>query len=193
MNGAGARQLYSMRMSNSGRFLFLIILTVAVLAACSSRYRRDLYLVERRGLSKVKVEKTEFVMDGVLGDPMGRDKVVVGPGNCMILTTGSRGGSTSDAESVLIDYDRYLRYKIFLQLPSRLQPGTLPLENNSFVQLLGFYERPPEDKIYLARSGEFSVDSLSDKHLFGSIDGSFENGRQEPVTFKGEFRVKVDR
>ena len=139
------------------------------------------------------MEKTEFVMDGVLGDPMARDKVVAGPGNCLILTTGSRGGGTSDEESVLIDYDRYLRYKIFLQLPSRLQRGALPLENNSFVQLLGFYERPPENKIYIARSGEFSVDSLTDKHLFGSIDGSFENELQEPVTFKGEFRVKIDR
>lgn len=173
-------------------FIALLLVTIT-LTACSSRYRRDLYLVEGQAQSRVKVEKTEYFIDGVLGAPMDRDKVVAGPGNCVVLTTGSRGEVSGEEKSSLVDYNQYLRYKIFLQLPSRLQLTRLPLENNSFVQLLGYYELPAEQKIYLARSGEFSVDSLTDKHMFGSIEGTFENNRNEPVSFKGEFQVKIGR
>ena len=180
-------------MKTLARTSLVILLVTIFTAACSSRYRRDLYLVEGQEQSKVKVEKTEYIIDGILGSPNDPDKVVAGPGNCVILTTGSRGKVSGGEEPGLVDYNQYLRYKIFLQLPSRLQLTKLPLENNSFVQLLGYYELPADQKIYLARSGEFSVDSLTDKHLFGSIDGSFENSRNEPVAFKGEFRVRIGR
>ena len=182
-----------MNMRSFARLLILSLL-VASLAACASRYRRDLFLVEGSDLNKVKVEKTEFVIDGILGDPRSDDKVVVGPGNCVILTTGSRGEAfEKDDKSNLVDYDRYLRYKIFLQLPSRLQVEELPLENNSFVQLLGYYELPPENKIFIARDGKFAIDSLTEKQLFGSIDGTYENELKEPVKFRGEFKVKIER
>jgi len=182
-----------MNMRTFSRNLLIFILTSALLTACASRYRRDLYLVEGQEQSKVKVEKTEYVMDGILGSPHARDKVVAGPGNCVILTTGSRGEVTHGSVAALVDYDKYLRYKIFLQLPSRLQLGSLPLENNSFVQLLGYYELPAEEKIYLARDGAFSVDSLTDKHLFGSIDGTYRNKLDKAVVFRGEFKVKISR
>jgi len=182
-----------MDMKITARTLLAVVLVGLLLTACSSRYRRNLYLVEGSELNKVKVEKTEYIIDGVLGAPLGRDKVIAGPGNCVILTTGSRGEVSGGEETGLVDYNQYLRYKIFLQLPSRLQVGPLPLNNNSFVQLLGYYELPAEEKIFIARSGEFSVDSLSDKHLFGSLDGTFENNLNQPVAFRGEFRVKIDR
>lgn len=176
-------------------FARILVLTVVVgsLAACASRYRRDLFLVEGSDLNKVKVEKTEFVIDGILGDPQADEKVVTGPGNCLILTTGSRGETAEGERQDLVGYDRYVRYKIFLQLPSRLQVGELPLENNSFVQLLGFYELPAEEKIFIARAGKFAIDSLTDKQLFGSMDGTYENNLKEPVKFRGEFKVKIER
>jgi hypothetical protein len=171
----------------------IILLATTLLVACASRYRRDLYLVHGQEQSKVRVEKTEYVIDGILGTPLSQDKVIEGPGNCVILTTGSRGEVTGQDDPGLVDYNQYLRYKIFLQLPSRPHLGKLPLENNSFVQLLGYYELPVEEKTFIARSGEFSVDSLTDKHLFGSIDGSYRNYLDQPVAFRGEFKVKITR
>ncbi len=182
-----------MNMKTLTRNILVLFLATTFLAACASRYRRDLFLVQGEKQNKVKVEKTEYVIDGILGTPLDRDKIVAGPGNCVILTTGSRGEVSGEDEPGLVDYNQYLRYKIFLQLPSRLQLGKLPLENNSFVQLLGYYELAAEEKMFLARSGEFSVDSLTDKHLFGSMDGTYRNNLNKPVTFRGEFKIKITR
>ncbi|MCP4684725.1 MAG: hypothetical protein GY867_04675 [bacterium] len=182
-----------MKMIVHSRKVLVLLLAAALVASCAGRYHRSLYLVQEEEQKKVKVEKTEFVIDGVLGSPLTEEKIVSGPGNCVILTTGSRGAVSAGSRSDLVNYDQYLRYRIYLQLPSRLRLGRLPLQNNSFLQLLGHYELPPEDKMFIARSGEFSVDSLTDKHLFGSIDGSFQNDLQESVTFRGGFKVKIAR
>jgi hypothetical protein len=176
--------------------LIATLISVPLLLAivtCTSRYRLNLFLVRGEETSKVKVEKTEYVMEGVLNTPLAQEKIVKGPGNCIVLITGTRGETVRTDVSTLVGYDTYLRYKVFLQLPSRPDKATLPLENSSFVQLLGQYDIPLEEKMYLAREGSLVVDSISDKHLFGTIDGNYENNLGEPISFRGRFRVKISR
>lgn len=170
---------------------WLITVALMLVIACTSRYRLDMFLVSGETKKKIKVEKTEFIMNGVLNDPVAIDKVVRGPGNCIVLITGSRGEAVQIDLSNLVGYDRYLRYKIFLQLPSKPERGLIRLENNSFVQLLGYYELLPEDKMYLAREGTLVVDSIPGKHLFGTINGNYENNKKQQVSFQGQFKVRI--
>lgn len=166
---------------------------LVIVAGCTSRYRVDLYLIQGENRTRVKIEKTEYAIDAVLGDPMSRDKLVSGKGNCLVLITGSRGQTLEADTEDLVSYDRYLRYRIFLQLPVVVGPATINLKDNSFVQLMGWYERPAEDKLYFPQSGNLIVDSLSGKRLFGTLDGHFENHLGETVMFSGEFKAKIKR
>lgn len=171
----------------------LLAMLLLLLAGCTSRYRLNLYLIQGETRSKVKVEKTEFITEAVLGDPMARDKLIPGDGNCLILITGSRGRTLDTEAQDLISYDRYTRYRVFLQLPPTVKAGSISLPDNSFVQMLGRYEVAAEDKMYFPADGTLVVDSLSGKKLFGTLDGRFENRRGETIAFSGKFKIKVSR
>jgi hypothetical protein len=170
----------------------LTILALAILlAACTSRYRLDLFLVDGEARTKVKVEKTEFMAGAVLGDPMSRDKVESGDGNCLVLITGSRGRTLDAKTRDLISYDRYIRYRLFVQLAAMVEAGPTALKDNSLLQMMGRYELDAEDKLYYPTGGEMIVDSLADNKLFGTIDGRFENRQGDAVALEGRFKVKI--
>jgi len=178
------------KLSFSRIVLATLILTILA-AACTSRYRLDLFLMEGDVRTKIKVEKTEFMVGAVLGDPMSLDKVEPGDGNCLVLITGSRG-RTLDAEARdLVSYDRYVRYRLFIQLAATVEAGSTALKDNSLLQMLGRYEIAPEDKLYYPTSGEIVVDSLAGNKLFGTIDGRFENRHGVAVAFEGRFKAKI--
>jgi hypothetical protein len=161
-----------------------------LLLGCTSRYRLDLYLIRGENRKKVKVESTQFIREAVLGNPYSRDKVVNGKGNCVVLTTGTRGERVGGEASDFISWDRYLRYDIYLQLPLDRPSGSIPLKNNAFLSLLGQFARPADETVYIATGGQLIVDSVTDKRLFATIDGQFANAVGEPVSFKGQFKVK---
>jgi len=141
--------------------------------------------------TEVKIEKSEYLIGTVLGDPSSQDKVSPGNGNCLVIITGSRGRTLDTKAEDLISFDRYNRFRIFIQLPSVLAPDTFSLDGNSFVQQLGRYEVELENKMYFPIEGKLIVDSLSGNRLFGGIDGRFQNKLQESVAFQGQFKVKV--
>jgi hypothetical protein len=169
----------------------MIIVLACLAVGCSSRYRLDFFLVQDEVKEKIKIEMTEYALGAVLADPMSREKVEPGDGNCLILVTGSRGRTIDKEAEDLVSFDRYVRYRVFVQLPEGIESGRVTLTDNSFVQLLGRYERPAEDKMYLPRDGELVVDSLAGKRLYGSLNGSFENRLGELVGFEGRFKAKI--
>ncbi|MBU0984653.1 MAG: hypothetical protein KKA42_12325 [candidate division Zixibacteria bacterium] len=169
----------------------LTLLACVAVASCTSRYRLDFHLVQGEELQKVKIERTQYLPDAMLADPMGRDKVAPGPGNCAILVTGTRGKTYSDNPDMLVAFDTYLRYSVFLQLPSRPEPDTISVINNSFVQLMEHYELSIEDRMYFGRSGTLVVDSIPGKHLFGTLDARYENASGEAVAFVGKFKIRI--
>jgi len=173
------------------RAIGVLVFFSLLVPGCASRYRIELFLMQNDQRTEVKVEKSEYLIGTVLDDPSSQDKVVPGDGNCLVIITGSRGRTLEAKAEDMISFDRYDRFRIFLQLPSVLAPDTLSLEGNSFVQQLGRYEVEPENKMYFPVEGRMTVDSLSGKRLFGGIDGRFENHLKETVAFQGQFKAKV--
>jgi hypothetical protein len=170
---------------------FLALFSSLLVPGCASRYRIELFLMQNYQRTEVKIEKSEYLIGTVLGDPSSQDKVSPGNGNCLVIITGSRGRTLDTKAEDLISFDRYNRFRIFIQLPSVLAPDTLSLDGNSFVQQLGRYEVELENKMYFPIEGKLIVDSLSGNRLFGGIDGRFQNRLEESVAFQGQFKVKV--
>ena len=178
------------KLSYSRIVLATLILTILT-AACTSRYRLDLFFLEGEARTKIKVEKTEFMVGAVLGDPMSRNKVEQGDGNCLVLITGSRGRTLDTEGHDLASFDRYVRYRLFIQLAATIEAGSITLKDNSLLQMLGRYEITPEDKLFYPTSGELVVDSLAGNKLFGTIDGHFENNHGRAIAFEGRFKAKI--
>ena len=174
-----------------GRIVLATLMLIMLATACTSRYRLDLFLVEGETRSRIKVEKTEFMAGAVLGDPMSRDKVEPGDGNILVLITGSRGRTLDKEARDLVSYDRYTRYRLFIQLAPTVEVGQTALKDNSLVQLMGRYELSAEAKLYYPLGGDMIIDSVADNNLFGNIDGQFKNSDGETVAFEGKFKAKI--
>jgi hypothetical protein len=65
------------------------------------------------------------------------------------------------------------------------------LQGNSFVSVLGRYDQAPELKIFMPQSGEFTIDSVVQRHMYGTIKGDFANPKDSKLSFSGRIRVKV--
>jgi hypothetical protein len=167
------------------------VLICALVLGCASRYRTELFLLRHDSRTEVKVEKSEYLIGTVLGDPASEDKVVPGDGSCLTIITGSRGRTLEADAKDLVSFDRYDRYRIFLQLPSVPTPDTIALTGSSFVVQLGRYDIEAENKVYYPIDGSMVVDSLAGSRMFGGINGRFANRLQDTIAFQGQFKVKV--
>lgn len=177
------------------RDLPLFLLFVSLLApACVSRYRLDLYQSIDEIRRKTKVVESLFVEGVVIGDPMADAKLDLGPANCIVLTTSTRGKQleTDPSQTLFLGFFENLRCKVYLELPTHIKAETIPLVNNSLVQMLGRYELPLEDKIFLPVDGNLIVDSVVDaRTLFGEINGRFVNYLGQEIGYEGRFKVKI--
>lgn len=169
----------------------LYLLTALLAAACVSRYRLDLYVVQENHRQRVKVEKTEVLMDSQIGDPYASRRLDPGTDNVLVLTLGARGESIASGVDQIFGFDEYYQCQVFLQLPSEVAVDTLGLADRSFVRILGRYEVPAEDKVYLSTSGDLFVDSLTSKYLYVTLDGDFQNRLGANLGVEGQFRAKV--
>ncbi|MFQ5500119.1 MAG: hypothetical protein ACE5FH_10665 [Candidatus Zixiibacteriota bacterium] len=173
------------------RLLIVAWFAISLMVSCTSRYRLDLYMTIDEVRRRVAVETTEYVLESRLGDPYTENPLLPGETNCIIITTGARGQTRAEKESAIVGFDEYLRCRVYLELPAILHPDTISLEQRSFVQLLGRYDRPRDEKIFLPVSGDCLIDSITTTKLFATIDGRFENNRGEVIALGGRFRVKI--
>jgi hypothetical protein len=141
--------------------------------------------------SKIDIEKTEFYIGVVLGDPKSQDKVVVGDGSCLVLVTGGRGQGVEDKPQDIITFDRYERFRVFLQLATVPHTDTITLKGNSFVQQLGRYELGDESRMYFPTGGTLVVDSIAKNRLFGTLNGTYTNAKNDPLVLDGQFKAKI--
>lgn len=171
-----------------------VLLAVALLsAACASRYRLDLYLTLAENRQSINVESTQYVMDAVIGDPYGNDKVEVGPGNVAVVTIGTRGMRVAGHRWSALDFDEYFRCQIYLQVPPWPKPDSLVLVDRSLVHILGRYEMPIGERVFLPHDGYYIVDSVTDRSIFFTIDGAFTNKTGDLIEFDGRFQVNHNR
>lgn len=171
-------------------FLFVFLLA----PACISRYRLDLYQSINEIHRKTKVEKSLFVEGVVIGNPMAEAKLDLGQGNCIVLTTSTRGEKleTDPSQSLFLGFFENLRCKVYLQLPSQIRPEAILLKENSLVQMLGKYELPLEDKLFLPVDGKLVIDSIvKERTLFGDLNGRFANHLGQEISYEGRFKVKI--
>ena len=158
---------------------------------CASRYRLDLYMMAEGHRKKVKIEGTEFIRGSQLNDPYADQKVVVGSLSTVVVTTGTRWRQSEDKRVFMFGFDEYLKCLIYVQLPPVPGKDTIGLPGNSFVHVLGRYDLPAEDKIFLADSGAFFVDSVTSKNLFGTIQGRYKNRSASTLHYDGRFKVRI--
>jgi len=177
----------------SRRVLFISGLVLLLFFGCTSRYRLDLYMSLGEKESKVKVERTEFVLDAELGDPFADQKVIDGNGGVIIVTTSTRGAKVESEMEGIFGFDEYLSSRLLLQVKQPLQKDSLSLTGNSFVHLLGKYDWTPEAKIFMPREGYLKIDSVTLKNLFGTVSGTFQNDMDLGIIFNGRFKVKVSQ
>lgn len=173
--------------------LITFLTALLALSSCASRYAMDLYLISGEKSQKVKVEQTQFAGMTVLASPYLEEKIVQGMGNTLMIGTGSRGtqGPKTSQYDVL-RFDEYLRYRIYIQLPKALEKGSVSLQGNSFAQVLERYDKPQEENIFLAESGNFVLDSVVSRYLFATLQkGVFANSKGSKVTFDGRCKIRV--
>lgn len=177
----------------SRNVLLVSSLTLLLIIGCTSRYRLDLYMSLGEEQKRVKVERTEFVLDAELGDPFANQKVIAGDGGVVIVTTGIRGAKLENELEGIFGFDEYISSRLFLQVKRPLQKDSLNLTGNSFVHLLGKYDWSPEAKIFMPREGYLKIDSVTSRDFFGTVNGTFRNNQDFEIAFNGRFKVKVSR
>ncbi len=173
--------------------LALVVAVAALISpSCSSRYRLDLYMQLEDQRQQVKVETTEYVKDAELGNVLAEAKIRPGSGNVVVATTGARWPGDGKAGLSIMGYDEYLRSQLFLALPAAPKPDSFSLAGNSFVTILGRYDRSVEDKAFLPERGFFLIDSIASGRLYLTVDGAFRNRNGVELAVDGQMKVKAD-
>jgi hypothetical protein len=179
---------------NPRRSIVLIaaILT-ALISACSSRYRLDLFLTADEVQSRVKIESSEFAPRCGLGDPFSEIKTVAGTGSCLVLTLKGRGNEVVMAKENFLRFDENMTCRLHIEVPALEKGKSLNLADNSFIQRLGRYDIPAEEKIYLPTLGTLMMDSLAGDFLFATIHGRYATHGGKTLGVDGQFRVRIAR
>ncbi|MFZ1683706.1 MAG: hypothetical protein WAU88_06195 [Candidatus Zixiibacteriota bacterium] len=179
-------------MNRPTAFAITFLTVVIAITSCASRYRMDLYLTSGEKTKKIEVEQTQYAPMTVLAGPEAEVKIVTGVGNTVVIGTGTRGEREEKTTQYdVLGFDEYLHCQIYVQLPLHLERGPVVLQGNSFVNVLGRYDQAPELKIFMPQAGDFTIDSVAHRHMYGTIKGDFTNPKGSKLTFSGKIKVKV--
>jgi hypothetical protein len=166
---------------------------IVLLCACTSRYRLDLYVTEDGQARRVDVNETQYAMGFVAGEALPDQQLIPGSGNSLILTAGTRNRQQAGQRDGVLSFDEYTRYRIWMELPLIVKPGTYPLTGKSVLFVLGRYDQPAASKLFSARSGTFTVDSVAGDRMYATLAGEYRNDSDKPVSVKGQFRARIKK
>lgn len=172
------------------RSAIVAIVLLALVSGCASRYRIALYMTVEEDRRQIKVESTQLVFDAVIGNPYADNKLDVGIGYVAVATTGTRLAGEKEGRWLGFSSDEYLKCQLYMEVPPEDDPSSVVLAGNTLVHLLGRYELPVEERVFLPKEGFYSLDSIDDKSLYFSVDGIFANKSGELIKFDGN--VKID-
>jgi hypothetical protein len=167
----------------------VIIALQILVSGCASRYHLDLYLTVEEDRRQIQVESTQYVWDAVLGNPYADNKLDEGIGHVAIVTTSTR--MVGDKKSLWRGFssDEYLRCQLYMEVPYVAGSDRTVLTGKTLVHLLGRYELPIKERVFLPKEGFYSLDSITDEELYFTVDGTFTNKSGERLKFDGEFKV----
>ena len=171
--------------------LVIIVLQILVIS-CASRYHLELYMTVEEDRRQIKVESTQYVWDAVLGNPYADNKLDEGIGHVAVVTTSTGLKNYQKGLWRGISTDEYLRCQLYMEVPLEVGPDTSVLTGKALVHILGRYELPIEDRVFLPKDGFYILDSIADEKLFFSVDGIFSNKSGEQLIFDGEFKVDTN-
>jgi hypothetical protein len=169
----------------------LFVVALMMLSTCTSRYKMELFQTADEIRHKIKVESTKYIPGRILGDPNSVEKFVVGNGNTMVLTTGTRGTTREAEPYAVFRFDEYLRSDIYFQLGEPILIDTLRLVDNSYLWIKGRYDQPASSRLFMPDSGYLSIDSILSGRLYATLRGTYRNAENVPLSFDGQFRVKI--
>lgn len=166
---------------------------VLLLLGCSSRYRLELFLRHQQQMKKVDLEGTQYLRDVRIADPFQPDRLAPGSSSVAVATYGTRWNENGRVQFAVFGWDEQMRCNLLLELPQMPQPDSFDLVDRSVVQLLGHYDWSPKRRIFLPQSGYFTLDSVTSKHLFFTIEGNFQNPQGEDLQLSGRFKVRASQ
>jgi hypothetical protein len=161
--------------------------------ACASRYRLDLFLTLDEDHQRVKVETTQLVMDAVVGNPYADDKVEVGDGNVAVLTFGAPGAKARGKRWQFFGFDENLRCQLYVQIASMPEADSSTLVHRSLLHVLGRYEQPIEERVFLPREGYYIIDSVTYGSIYFTVEGAFTNRSGAELQLNGRFSIDRNR
>jgi len=127
----------------------------------------------------------------VIANPFKEIKIKSGNGSILTIITSFRGQTMKDMTDIMIGFDKYIKHKIYFELPALPDTGTYQLKDRSIVQLLAHYELAESTKIFLPVSGFVAIDSINGNKMFGTVRGKYENNEKKPIELDGKFTVKM--
>jgi hypothetical protein len=170
------------------------LLLLVVVIACTSRYALELFMHHDTESEEVNVEETQIHANQALGNVQANWKLVDSPNShVLFLDVGTRGEmiETREHVSIVFSFDRYVRTRLYCELPSPVKPGKLSLEDRSLVQVLGLYDLPPQDKLYFPERGQLLIDSVVSGWMFATINAEYSNYLDDMLGFTGRFKANV--
>ncbi len=182
-----------MKRSHMLGILFLVSL-MTVLAACTSRYRLDLFFEERGRQFRVEVERSEYYLDAAVGDPYTQPRLEEGTTTVALLHLSVSGRPFMDTVEQKFVMDDQLRCRLYVELPEGWPREPFALGDRSILQVLGRYEWPPEELIFPAQSGTATIDSVTSDQLYLTLtDGRYVNSVGRDVSLYGQVKFRINR
>jgi hypothetical protein len=178
----------------SGRLIsstLIVVIAVAMLVGCVSRYRMELLLITDGESEQLKIEESNLVLRSVIDDPYADVKLRAGSEHTLMVVTSMRGKPLYTRPEMVFALDEYFRSCLYVNLPKQPVAGTIRLASQSFVQVLGQWEIPTEEKIFLPVGGELVIDSVVSEKLFATINGHFESRSGKSLEYRGQFKASL--
>ncbi len=170
----------------------LILTSLLLITSCTSRYRLDMYMTIEDNRRHVAVESTQLVSDALIGNPYADNKITVGSGFVAVVTFGTRLAGEKRSAWRGFSTDEYFLSSLYVEIPYGAAPDTASLIDKSLVHVLGRYEEPIENRVFLPARGFYVVDSLTDDGAFLTVKGTFVNNKNDSLSFDGRVRCVVD-
>lgn len=168
-----------------------LVLIVAVMIGCSSRYRLEFSVITDTFSATQKAELNKFYKKAMLNNPFREEKIIPGNKNVAVLDMSLRGKKLSSSTEEFLSFDELVKLRIYLQFNKKLSPGVAELKDNAFIALLENYQLDKDDKIFIPKSGQLSLDSLAGDHIFVTVNGSFYNKKEQKIKLNGRVKIRI--
>lgn len=160
-------------------------------AACSSRYRASLYLVEDSLRRRVVIREAFYVKGLGVSSAYRADFLTPMPGSLGAAAFFTReSGDFNTGQSSVFGARAHIEYRLIAPLPEHPTVGPLPLTNNAFVKKLSFEKTDEAWQTYLFSAGHMTLDSMKKSDWHTTIAATFRNQDGDSVRIEGQMKLK---